>query len=282
MRGICWRVAGGLALLLAGCATDTSNTKTSESSAPPTTTKSARSAPAVSAEAVAKIEADMVRIPAGTLAAGFRSRKSYETLKKDPPVKIESFWLGKHEVTQEEWAAVMGDRPSSWRYDPQLPVTDINWPEANRFVERLNQAKGTSAFRLATAEEWEYACRAGEQGHVRAQANESTLNLYAWWGKNSNGTVHHVMTRKPNAWGLYDMLGNVAEWCSSESDTKSDPPLRVTAGANFADENLTLQDCHPGGAMGQTGHDAYTGLRLAKMAGPATKPPAPPRKSKAS
>jgi len=60
------------------------------------------------------------------------------------------------------------------------------------------------------------------------------------------------------------MLGNVAEWCQTESDTKSDPPLRVIAGANFADENLVGQDCHPGGAMGQNGRDAYTGFRLAK------------------
>jgi formylglycine-generating enzyme required for sulfatase activity len=98
------------------------------------------------------------------------------------------------------------------------------------------------------------------------------LNQYAWWGKNSGGSVHHVMTRKPNAWGLFDMLGNVAEWCSSESDTKYDPPLRVTAGANFEDENLTLQDCKPGGAMGQAGRDAYTGFRLAKTGpAPATK-----------
>jgi len=279
MRGICRLTALGVALCLARCASDTSATKSSEGSAPAApAAKSQRSMPAVSAETLGKIEADLVRIPAGTLAAGFRSRKSYETLKKDPPVKIESFFLDKHEVTQEEWAAVMGDRPSSWRYDPQLPVTDISWPEVNRFVDRLNQAKATSVFRLATAEEWEFACRAGEQGHVRAQANEATLNQYAWWGKNSQGHVHPVMTRKPNAWGLYDMLGNVAEWCSSESDTKSDPPLRVTAGANFADENLTLQDCHPGGAMGQTGRDAYTGFRLAKTGAPAAKTPAPPKK----
>lgn len=235
MRGTFRCVAAGAALILAAsCATDTAADK-APGAPPPPPAKTARNAP-VSAEDLAKIEADLVHIPAGTLSAGFRSRKSYETLKKDPAVKIGGFWLSKHEVTQENWKAVMGDAPSSWRYDQRLPVTDISWPEANRFIERLNQAKGGNVFRLATAQEWEYACRAGEQGHVRAQANEATLNQYSWWGKNSGGSVHPVMTRKPNAWGLFDMLGNVAEWCSSESDTKEDPPLRVTAGANFADE----------------------------------------------
>jgi len=264
MRGRQFLAAVGLSLILAArCATDTPPTNTPDH-ASSSTARAPRALPPVSAETVARIEADLVPIPAGTLAAGFRSRKSYETLKKDPPVPIQSFWLSKHEVTQEEWVAVMGNNPSQRQDDPRLPVTDISWPEAIKFVQRLNESKGITAFRLATAEEWEYACRAGEVGHVRAQANEATLNQYAWWGKNSGEHSHAVATRKPNAFGLFDMLGNVAEWCQTESDTKSDPPLRVIAGANFADENLVGQDCHPGGAMGQNGRDAYTGFRLAK------------------
>lgn len=261
--GTRWWLASGLAsaLLFAGCTSGGA-----PSSAPAAKPEPAKppSRPPVTAATVAKIEADFVRVPAGTLPAGYRSRKSYDTGKKDPAVRIEGFSLGKHEVTAEEWIAVMGENPSDWQGSPRLPITNVSWRDAKVFLDRLNQAKGGGTFRLPTAEEWEYACRAGAVGKIAAQANEAALNQHAWWGKNSSERVHAVAGKKPNAWGLFDMLGNVAEWCETESDTKSTPPLRVIAGANFADENLVGQDCRPGGAMSETGRDAYTGLRLAK------------------
>lgn len=264
MRKLAWLAAGALALILPGCATNTAaSPETGRSSAPPRRAP----APPVSADTLEKIEAGLVRIPAGTLRAEFRTHHALETGKKDPAVRIESFWLGRHEVTQEEWSAVMGENPGEWTGDPQLPVTNVSWPDSKRFVERLNQAKGASVFRLPTAEEWEYGCRAGAVGPVPAQAKESTLNQYAWWGKNSQGHPHPVGRLKANAFGLYDILGNVAEWCETADPEKvQGNTLRVTAGANFADENLVGQDCRPGAAMGEDGRDAYTGLRLAKTA----------------
>lgn len=109
------------------------------------------------------------------------------------------------------------------------------------------------------------------KGHVAFQAKEATLSEYAWWGKNSGSHAHPVGELKPNAYGLQDILGNVAEWCQSKSDLALNKTLRITAGANFADENLVGQDCHPGGAMGEDAGDRFTGLRLAKNAAPAVK-----------
>jgi len=247
--------------------------------APRPAAPAARVLPPVSAETLAKIEAGFVRIPSGTLPSAYRTRESTKTGKKDAAVPIGTFWLARYEVTQEEWTAVMGDNPSEWSGDPRLPVTNISWPDTKRFIERLNQAKGAPVFRLPTASEWEYACRAGAVGHVPIQAQESTLNQYAWWGKNSQGHPHTVGRLKPNAFGLYDMLGNVAEWCETVDPEKiQGNTLRVTAGSNFEDQNLVGQDCSPGGAMGETGRDAYTGVRLAKT-GAAPPPPKAKKKS---
>jgi formylglycine-generating enzyme required for sulfatase activity len=221
-----------------------------------------------SAEALQKIEADLVRIPAGTLAADYRTERAYRTLVKDPAVPIASFWLGKHEVTRGEWAAVTGETGSEAEGDSQFPMTNVSFFDAHRFIDRLNGDRRPALFRLPTAPEWEYACRAGARGRVAIQAKESTLSEHAWWGKNSGGGPHAVARLKSNAWGLFDMLGNVAEWCETESDMKLSRTLRVTAGAHFADENLLGQDCHAGGAMAEDGRDRYTGFRVAKSSEP--------------
>jgi formylglycine-generating enzyme required for sulfatase activity len=263
---------GLLSLLLAArCATN------APAPPAPASPQAERPQPPVTAETLARIEADLVRIPAGTLPADFRTEHAVRSLVMDPPVKIASFLFGKHEVTQEEWVAVMGDNPSQIKGDPRLPVTDVSWLDSQRFIARLNEARGASLYRLPTAEEWEYACRCGAKGHVAIQAKESTLNEYAWWGRNSGGSAHPAGMLKSNAFGLQDMLGNVAEWCQTKSDLALNKTLRITAGANFADENLVGQDCHPGGAMGEDGKDRFTGFRLART----IPPPAKTKKRKA-
>ena len=223
----------------------------------------------------------MVRIPGGTLAADYRTEHAYRTLVKDPAVPIAAFWLGRHEVTRGEWSAVTGENPTGAEGDFQFPMTNVSFLDAHRFLDRLNGDRRPARFRLPTAAEWEYACRAGVRGHVAIQANESTLSLAAWWGKNSGGGPHPVARLKPNVWGLFDMLGNVAEWCETESEMKFSRTLRVTAGAHFADENLVGQDCRPGGAMGEDGRDRYTGFRIAKSAEPPLKATPKPKKKPA-
>ena len=248
-------------LLFTGCASapylDSSDTKNRSSSG---------ALPHVPAELLRKIETDMVKISAGTLPAGYRTSRAHRTLRKDPEVKIRTFLLSKHEVTQDEWTSVMGYNPSEDQGSRDLPVTNISWDEARQFIGRLNEAKGTEVFRLPTSMEWEYACRAGAKGSVPMQAKESTLSQYAWWEKNSGGRMHPVGQLKPNAWGLYDMLGNVSEWLQDPYDPETSQTVRFHAGAYFDDPNLLGQDCRPGAGMSQDGKDSYTGLRIAKSA----------------
>ncbi|NTW63807.1 MAG: formylglycine-generating enzyme family protein, partial [Chlorobiaceae bacterium] len=130
-----------------------------------------------------------------------------------------AFYLGKYEVTQEQWVAVMGSNPSFFKGDTN-PVEQVSWEDAQEFIRRLNQKEGTNAYRLPTEAEWEYAARAG------------TTTTY-WWGnkveKNrancdgcgsqwDNQQTAPVGTFQPNPWGLYDMAGNVWEWTNSWYD----------------------------------------------------------------
>jgi formylglycine-generating enzyme required for sulfatase activity len=160
----------------------------------------------------------------------------------------------------------MGANPSEEQDDPMLPVTNVSWHDAHGYIERLNKAKGESVYRLPTAQEWELACRAGALGHVTIQAKESTLSQYAWWGKDSADRSHPVGRLKPNAFGLYDMLGNVAEWCETAEDPKAESVLRVHAGGHFADENLVGQDCSTTSWLDENAREKWTGLRLARSA----------------
>ena len=118
------------------------------------------------------------------------------------------FEIGKYEVTQAQWTLVMGSNPSHFR-GPALPVDNVSWLAAQDFIARLNRAAGPYLYRLPTEAEWEYAARAGATGQRIGDLDE-----VAWHGSNSEDRTHEVGTKRPNAWGLHDMLGNVWEWCS--------------------------------------------------------------------
>ena len=258
------RLAGAVLLsLAAGCTTSAKKAPPPAKPAPSVRPQPTPLPPPVSAELLSKIEEDFVRVPAGTLPSG------YTIHGKKPAVKVAEFWLARHEVTQQEWSGVMGGNPSKQRDDPQLPVTNVSWREAHLYTARLNQARGASVFRLPSAQEWELACRAGRSGHVAMQASESALNQYAWWGKNSGGRSHPVGRLKPNALGLYDMLGNVAEWCETAEDPRAKDILRVHAGGHFLDQNLVGQDCSTTAWLAEDAREEWTGFRLARSGAPA-------------
>ena len=120
------------------------------------------------------------------------------------------------EVTQGQWYAVMGNNPAQHQNgNPDMPVENVSWYDAQAFIKKLNQKEHTNAYRLPTEEEWEYAARAGSSGKWCFGNSKSKLGQYAWYYDNSGNRTHPVAKKKPNRWGLYDMHGNVYEWTSS-------------------------------------------------------------------
>ena len=193
------------------------------------------------------VKLEMVLIPAGKFIMGSppseMGRKTNETMHEVTLTK--DFYIGKYEVTQEQWEAVMGDNPSSRTKMAKLPVTDISWEDCQEFIKKLN-IKTNGGYRLPTEAEWEYACRAG------------TRTMYSFGDKitpkdvNYGDKIHQPVTvgsYKPNAFGLYDMHGNVWEWCNDWYDNLKDGEVTDPKGPATGDQRVLR-----GGS--------YTALRL--------------------
>ncbi len=141
------------------------------------------------------------------------------------------FYLGRYPVTQQQWEAVMGNNPSQFKGE-RLPVETVSWDDCHNFIKKLNTLSSKQLYRLPTEAEWEYACRAGSISAYYFGDDESRLGEYAWYDSNSEGTIHPVGQKKSNGLGLYDMAGNVWEWCSVSGS--SDRVLRGGSWNSFA------------------------------------------------
>jgi len=176
---------------------------------------------------------EFVLIPAGMYDMGSPDDEAGRAGNEGPLHRVRisrAFYMGRYEVTQEQWERVMGANPSWFKGDGRLPVESISWNDCQEFLKKLNALVpdptgtgcereragpvGGCGFRLPTEAEWEWACRAGAKTRFCFGDDEARLGEYAWYGANPGNRTHPVGTREPNAWGLYDCHGNVWEWCS--------------------------------------------------------------------
>jgi formylglycine-generating enzyme required for sulfatase activity len=170
---------------------------------------------------------EFVLIPAGTFQMGSTTGDSDERPVHQVTIS-QPFYLGKYEVTQAQWQAVMGQNPSLFQGTPNLPVEQVWWDDVQEFIRKLNAKEGHTKYRLPTEAEWEYAARASTTTAYSFGDDATRLGEYAWYKGNAGERTHPVGKLKPNPWGLYDMHGNVWEWVQDwyqryESEAVTDP-----------------------------------------------------------
>ena len=161
-----------------------------------------------------RISIDMVRVEAGTFTMGATAemKDPYDNEKPTHQVTLTNdYYIGKYEVTQALWQAVMGNNPS-YSKNYNLPVECVSWDDCQEFISKLNHITGKT-FRLPTEAEWEYAARGGNKSRGYQYSGSNNLSDVAWYDDNSGNKTHAVGTKQPNELGIYDMSGNVMEWC---------------------------------------------------------------------
>lgn len=175
----------------------------------------------------------MVPIEGGTFYMGATSEQE-EWSESDEyyahEVTLSCFYMAATEVTQELWQAVMGNNPSEFTGDLQRPVENVSWNDCQTFIAKLNDLTGKN-FRLPTEAEWEFAARGGNKSLGYRYSGSDTVDDVAWYSRNSDSTSHPVGTKAANELGLYDMSGNVWEWCSDWYDSYSSTPQTNPTGA---------------------------------------------------
>ncbi len=232
---------------------------------------------------VGNVEYKMVHVEGGTFTMGATSEQGSDADSDEKPahsVTLSSYYIGQTEVTQALWTAVMGETVSQiatrnkWEtcgVGGNYPMYDVSWEDCQEFVSKLNRLTGKT-FRLPTEAEWEYAARGGSKSRGYKYSGSNTLGSVAWYDDNSGSTTHPVGSKSSNELGLYDMSGNVGEWCqdwyggySSSPQTNPKGPnsgaYRVCCGGSWNyDAWICRVSIRYGSAPSGGGHDL--GLRL--------------------
>ncbi len=182
---------------------------------------------------------EMVQVEGGTFTMGATSEQFGDAQADERPtqnVTLSTYYIGKTEVTQALWKAVMGSNPSSVK-GANLPVTDVSWNDCQKFISRLNTLTGQK-FRLPTEAEWEYAYRGGNKSRHYKYAGASISDGVAWSDCNSGDVTHPVATKKANELGIYDMAGNVWEWCADRYGRYTSAALTNPKGPQSGDRRV--------------------------------------------
>ena len=190
-------------------------------------------------DAIRSLIANMVRIEGGTFTMGATSEQGSDALDGEKPahqVTLSSFSIGKYEVTQEEWQAVMGSNPSKF-IGSKRPVENVSWTDCQEFILKLNQMT-SKRFRLPTEAEWEYVARGGNRSNGYKYAGSDNLGSVAWYDGNSGSETHDVGLKSPNELGLYDIIGNVYEWCQDWYGSYSSSNQTNPTGASYGSDHV--------------------------------------------
>jgi alpha-galactosidase len=199
----------------------------------------------VSSPVKSDTEVEMVWVKGGKFSMGAGAEQGKDAYADEKPVRsvtLNDFYIGKYEITQAQWESLMGNNPSLFKGE-RSPVERVTWEEVQEFIKKLNAQTGKN-YRLPTEAEWEYAARGGAKSKGYKYSGSNDINEVAWYGGNSEGRTHAVGLKKANELGLFDMSGNVCEWCTDwyeyyplEAQTNPQGPAsgyyRVLRGGNY-------------------------------------------------